>query len=282
MRWHDLLGAVLLDYFADSPFVVETEFDLSLKKQFLDIVVIRKGEGDFDRPLPDGFGPLANHNLVSFKSHQDAFDTWTLQELVGYYVCYRKQVSDEKKLLPASVFRLIGISARFPDGLAKEIPLVRRQAGVYDIQWGPLSIRLIVIRELPEADANAILLLFSQTTRQLKFAVGHYRTTNASASGLIDEMIRFYKKEDKPMAVTLADLNRIAKQRMLDEMTMEERLKGVPTEERLKGVPTEEILKRVPPRVLAKEMLRNSLEREPTRGEVDELLRSLKKKTPHE
>ena len=179
----------------------------------------------------------------------------------------------EKKLLPASVFRLIGISARFPDGLAKEIPLVRRQAGVYDIQWGPLSIRLIVIRELPEADANAILLLFSQTTRQLKFAVGHYRTTNASASGLIDEMIRFYKKEDKPMAVTLADLNRIAKQRMLDEMTMEERLKGVPTEE---------ILKRVPPRVLAKEMLRNSLEREPTRGEVDELLRSLKKKTPHE
>ncbi len=71
------------------------------------------------------------------------------------------------------------------------------------------------------------------------------------------------------MAITLADLNRIAKQRMLDEMTPAERLKGVPTEERLKGVPTRE---------LAKEMLRNELQREPTRSEVNELLRSLKKK----
>ena len=273
MQWHDLLGAVLLDYFAGSPFVVETEFDLSLKKQFLDIVVIRKERGEFARPLPDGFGPLANHNLVSFKSHQDAFDAWTLQELVGYYVCYRKQVSDEKKLLPTTVFRLIGISARFPENLAKEIPLVRRQAGVYDIEWGALTIRLIVIRELPEEDANTILLFFSKAASQVKFAVGHYRATNASASGLIDEMVRYYKKEDKQMAITLADLNRIAKQRMLEEMTTEERLKGVPTDERLKGVPKRE---------LAKEMLRTELQREPTRAEVDELLRSLKKKSTHE
>lgn len=289
MQWHDLLGAVLIDYFAGSAFEVDTEVDLSLKKQFLDIVVIRHRSGVFDRPLPDGFGPLVNHNLISFKSHQDTYDAWALHELIGYYVSYRKQVSAKsKKLLPANEFRLIAIASRFPDGLAKELTLVERQAGVYDIEWGRLAIRLIVIRELPAEDVNTILLLFSQAANQLEFAVRHFRKRQDDASGIIEQMIHFYKKEDQKMAVTLADLNRIAKQRMLDEMSMEERLrnvpteerlKGVPTEERLKGVPAEERLKNVPNRDLAKEMLRNVLQREPTRAEVDELLRSLKKKS---
>ena len=80
MQWQDLLGAVLIDFFDGSPFVVNTEVDLSLRKQFLDIVVIRKRNGEFHRPLPDGFAPLANHNLISFKSHQDTFDAWTLMD----------------------------------------------------------------------------------------------------------------------------------------------------------------------------------------------------------
>jgi hypothetical protein len=36
--WHRLLGIALTDYFADSPFIVELEKDLSLKRQMLDIV----------------------------------------------------------------------------------------------------------------------------------------------------------------------------------------------------------------------------------------------------
>lgn len=54
MQWHDVLGAVLIDFFSGSPFVVDMEIDLSLKKQYLDLLVIRRGEGEFHRPLPDG------------------------------------------------------------------------------------------------------------------------------------------------------------------------------------------------------------------------------------
>ncbi len=43
MRWHDLLGAVLVDFFDGTPFTVDTEVDLSIKKQYLDLVVIRRG-----------------------------------------------------------------------------------------------------------------------------------------------------------------------------------------------------------------------------------------------
>jgi len=50
----------------------ETEIDLSLKQQFVDLVLIRRGPGPIPRPLPDGFEDLAAHNLLTFKSHQEA------------------------------------------------------------------------------------------------------------------------------------------------------------------------------------------------------------------
>lgn len=278
MQWHDLLGAVLIDYFAGSAFVVETEVDLSLKKQFLDIVVIRKGEGEFDLPLPDGFGPLANYNLISFKSHQDTFDTWALQELIGYYVCYRKQVSaDLSALLPTTDFRLLGISARFPEKLAKEIPLVQRQAGVYDIECGPMTIRLLVIRELAVEIANAMLMLFSTVPSQIEFAWQRYRKLNQNSSGIIDEMIRIYRKENEKMAITLEEIDRNAKQRWLQNLTLEQRLAGISAEEIQKRVPAEELLRGMPRHELAKALLREELQREPKPEEIDAFLNNAKK-----
>ena len=93
MNWHRLFGLLLTDFFAGSPFVVELEKDLSMKKQLLDVVILRKGQGRFARRLPDGLDNLATHNLITFKSHQEALDDWALKELTGHYVNYRKQVS---------------------------------------------------------------------------------------------------------------------------------------------------------------------------------------------
>src|SRR5580693_7835958 len=101
MNWHRYLGLLLTDFFTDSPFVVELEKDLSLKQQFLDVVIIRKRKGRLDRQLPDGLDDLADHNLITFKSHQEPLDDWALKELTGHYVNYRKQVgSSAQPLLP--------------------------------------------------------------------------------------------------------------------------------------------------------------------------------------
>jgi hypothetical protein len=75
---HRLFGLSWIDFFQGAPVAVETELDLSLKQQFIDLVLIRKGPGPFPRPLPDGFEELAAHNLVTFKSHQEALDPWAL------------------------------------------------------------------------------------------------------------------------------------------------------------------------------------------------------------
>ena len=56
--WHRLFGLMLMDFFTNSPFTVELEKDLSLKKQLLDVVILRK-EGSFAQRLPDGLDNLA-------------------------------------------------------------------------------------------------------------------------------------------------------------------------------------------------------------------------------
>jgi len=282
MQWHDILGAVLMDFFEGSPFVVETEVDLSLKKQYLDIVVIRKGNGEFHRPLPDGFAPLADHNLISFKSHQDTFDYWSVLELIGYYVNYRKQASPSLgELLREDQFRLIGITSRFPEGLAKNVALEESQSGVYDINMGPLRIRLLVIRNLADDPVNAMLKLFSIVPDQIDFACQHYRPHSTDTTGIVDNLIRMYRKEDTKMATSLEELNRkimkeamekatvddrlkgLPPEQVLKRFSPEERLKGLPAEERLKGLPTEERLKGLSPE------------------EIEAFLRALREKGPH-
>lgn len=113
MDWHRNFGLLLTDFFTDSPYVVELEKDLSLRKHLLDVVIIRKGEGSFTERLPDGLDDLAAHNLITFKSHQETLDDWALKELTGHYVNYRKQLCDRgQPLLPEDQFRLYAVCSR--------------------------------------------------------------------------------------------------------------------------------------------------------------------------
>jgi len=110
--WHRLFGLTLIDLFTGSSFSVELEKDLSLKQQFLDVVIIEKMSGEPTPELPDGFEDLAAHNLVTYKSHQQSMDAWALNELTGHYVNYRKQVSPPDRLLNESDFRLYAGSTK--------------------------------------------------------------------------------------------------------------------------------------------------------------------------
>ncbi len=123
MDWHRLFGLLLTDFFTGSPFIVELEKDLSIKQQYLDVVILRKRKGRFTERLPDGLDDLADHNLITFKSHQEALDDWALKELTGHYVNYRKQFSSGgEPLLPESAFRMYAVCSRFPHNLAQSVP----------------------------------------------------------------------------------------------------------------------------------------------------------------
>lgn len=127
IQWHRLLGLVLDDFFKGSPWVVELEKDLSSKQQFLDVVIVRKTPGTFVGILPDGLDPLCDHNLLSYKSLHEPLDDWALKEFTGYYVNYRKQVSPAlNELFPEQTFKLVGVATRYPQNLARQVPLTKQ------------------------------------------------------------------------------------------------------------------------------------------------------------
>jgi hypothetical protein len=122
--FHRLFGLSWIDFFDGTDIEVETELDLSIKKQLIDLVIVRKGPGPIPRRLPDGFDILAPHNLVTFKSYLETLEVWTLLELIGHFVNYCKCVSPSLDvLLPRTDFRLFAVSARYPANLAKEVIL---------------------------------------------------------------------------------------------------------------------------------------------------------------
>ena len=117
--WHRLFGLLLTDYFTGSPFVVEVERDLSVQQQLLDVVIVRRGRGQFAGRLPDGLEGLRPHNLMTFKSHHEALDGWAVKELVHHDVAYRKLVSPSPcQLLAEDLFGLYAVCARYPHNLA--------------------------------------------------------------------------------------------------------------------------------------------------------------------
>jgi hypothetical protein len=81
--------------------------------------------------LPDGLEGLRPHNLVTFKSHRETLEAWTMKELVSHSVAYRKLVSPSpSELLPEDQFGLYAVTARFPRQLASQVPWQSVQTGV--------------------------------------------------------------------------------------------------------------------------------------------------------
>jgi hypothetical protein len=240
---HRLFWLSWVDFFQGTDIGVEMEMDLSLKQQFLDLALIRKGPGPIPRPLPDGFEDLAAHNLVTFKSHQEALELWALWELVGHFVNYRKQSSPSlEDLLPESDYRLFAVCARYPHNLAQQVELTRLREGVYEVRGLGLRVRVIVVSQLPQAEHNAMLHLFSAREDLLRYGREHYRPHSPETSTLLYELFKAYS-EGPVMSDKLKEFVRQSIDQLLKSLPAEERLKGLSPEERLKGLPVEERLK---------------------------------------
>jgi hypothetical protein len=268
MDWHRLFGLLLMDFFTDSPFEVDVEKDLSVQEQRLDVIIVRKRKGKFAGRLPDGLEDLVNHNLITFKSHQDTLDDWTLKELTSHYVTYRKLLTPRNEpLLPESDFRLYAVASRFPHNLSREVPWQRLREGVYECRRGTDAIRVVVTGQLPREEHNAPLHLFSASTEQASYGAQHYQLRSETTSSLLYELFQGYRKEGLAVSYTMADFRRDfmkehlkelppdERREVLEVLSPEERLEGLSPEKRLEGLSQEEI-----------EAFLNKLKGEPSAG----------------
>jgi len=254
--WHRLFGLALVDFFRGMPVTVELEKDLSLKQQLLDVVVIHKEPAPLPRRLPDGFEDLAAHNLVTFKSYQEALDGWALNELVGHYVNYRKQISPSMQdLLPETDFRLFAVCIRYPQGLANEIELTPISPGVYDAKHFSGRLRVIVANKLPQEEHNSLLHLFSARMDLLRYGTMHYQQQSQETSQLLMQLLKRYLAEGASMPDSLELLKQFCREaddELRKRWPAKERLEGLTAEERLKGLTPDEVLAAMPPEDRAK------------------------------
>ncbi len=230
--WHRLFGLVLSDLFAGSPWIVELEKDLSAKRQLLDVVVVRRGEGTFSERLPDGLGPLADHNLITYRSLHDTLDDWTLKELTGHYVNYRKFVSGQDELSPETGFRLLGVSTRYPQKLAGQVRMEpSATSGVYQVMRGTDQITIIVLNEVSREEHNSFWHLFSAVPANIQYGAAHYRQRTDDASTILNHVFKNYQQEGVVMPYTIEDFRRDVAKEYLSTLSPEERLAGLSSEE---------------------------------------------------
>jgi hypothetical protein len=180
---------------------------------------------------------------VTFKSHQEALDAFTLEELIGHGVNYRKQNGPSpQELLPRQDLRLYAVCVRFPHNLMQQLDAQPLRPGVYEVRYFGLSLRLVVVRELPCQEHNALLHLFSARTDLVRYGAQHYPLRSSQTSTLLIQLIRSYLTEGQLMPDQLEEFARQTIDELLRKLPAEERLKGLSPEERLKGLSPEERL----------------------------------------
>ncbi len=148
------------------------EKDLSLKRQYLDVVIVERENEDPDLSgICDGFDNLSRHNLLSYKSKRQSLNlnAWALEELVGHYVNYRKVLGERQT--KSEDIRLYAVSTRYPRNLLSITSAREVKAGVFEIRVLSRKIRILVLSRLPLAQQNAVLAFFSFDAEKVRFAL---------------------------------------------------------------------------------------------------------------
>jgi len=248
ISWHRLFGLTLMDLFKGSNFEVELEKELSIKKQYLDIVIIRKVEGAPSLELPIGLENLVEHNLLTYKSSQEALDEWAIEELIGHYVNYRKLVTPSlNSLLSPQQFQLYAVSTRYPQKLlTKEQSFTKLSEGVFDLKWGHRYVRLLVLNQIPLEQHNALWLLFDGKAQDFYYGTQHYKWRDLHQKAVLNKLYELYHLEGAIMPYTMEDFMQEYLEEKVHLLPPEKRLEGLSLEERLKGLAPKEILQRLP------------------------------------
>ena len=261
IKWHRLFGLGLMDYFEDTAYDVEIEKDLSIKQQFLDVLVIEKRRDQRIRIIQepcDGLDNMCRFNLVTFKSLHEPLDLWAIEELMGHYVNFRKLIGMEK-VTPDEI-QLYAVCTRSPEGLKKRLRLNPVRAGVYDLEVLSQRIRVIILNQVPKTKRNALWALFSSHEESVAYGRRYYEWNRSDWSKTLSSLCQGYQYEGLEMTYTIEDFHKefladflancslgerlagLQPEEVLRQYRLEERLAGLRPEERLAGLRPEERL----------------------------------------
>lgn len=157
--WHRFFKIGLRQLLARTCFEVHDEFDLSDQVQRVDFVIVRVGKSSLPYPdpakMPDGLQNLREHNLISYKSMNEPFDRFALNELVGHIVSYSKLQSADKWKEFSDEVGFFAVSTRKPstEVMAKLLHQTADEA-IYEIDCAGWKVTCIVINEANNNNRN--------------------------------------------------------------------------------------------------------------------------------
>ena len=238
IKWHHLFGITLTDYFTHSNFEVELEKEVSLKKQYIDIVILRKTEGIALKETVAGLEELNDYNIITYKSYAETLDAWTLEELIGYYSNYRKIISpDLNHLLPTSEFKLYAICTRYPTKLLNNNMLFTKvQPGIIDLTWGNRIIRIIVLKNITKEAQNALWQLFSSQEEGFVFGNDNYQWHCPEEQAILNQLYALYKVKGGKMPYNMTEFTKEFTKEHLHLLEPSDRLQGMAAKDRLQGM----------------------------------------------
>jgi hypothetical protein len=285
IQWHDLMGLGLTDLFKGSNFEVKTEQNMSVKPQYVDILIISKSSGNPLSKLPDGFEFLKDHNILTYKSLNESLNQWAIVEVLGYYASYRKIVSPKEKLLPQSKFQVYAICTNYPQKLLGSEQnfghhIEKIKAGVYKIS-SPLigSLIILVLSRMALQTQNALWQLFSGHAQGFQYGNSHYQWHDPQDKSLLNQLYLLYLKEEVDMPYTFEDFHRDYTMPFIESLPVEVRLKGIPPEEVFKQFSPEEVFKQFLPEEVFKQFTPDERLKGLTPSEIEAYLQKLKKNT---
>ncbi|KOR33001.1 hypothetical protein TI05_03675, partial [Achromatium sp. WMS3] len=178
---HRLMGRVLQWAIPKNLYDVRLEEETSYSTQLLDGLILKRLPQQSlpkDVILPDGLTLDAEISLLTYKSPLESLNLWTIQELIGHYVGYRKILAAQhpKYTLPdAKQFALYAITTIQPQELIKQVGPTAWQpttkSGVYQLCGFGLEITVIVINEITTAPHNRPWNLLSSQQTTIDYAL---------------------------------------------------------------------------------------------------------------
>jgi hypothetical protein len=241
INWHRVFGLTLTDFFLDSEYEVVLEKELTAKKQFLDIAVVKRTEGKPITEFPDGLEDLAQHNLITYKSVQESLNEWAIDELIGHYVNYRKQESPSlDNLIPKQNVRLFAACTHYPQGLERQgLKLEQQQKAVFNLTYGAHQIKILLLSKMPRKQRNALWQLFSGTSAGFIYGEQNYDWHSEQDRAILNQLYELYKQKGAVMPYTMEDFTRDFVSEHIHVLSADEVLNRYSPEKRLEGLSPE-------------------------------------------
>jgi hypothetical protein len=291
--WHPLLVRVL-NYELSSAYQVVDELPVGKMPLRVDILLVRRATGQLSDTAARDLSvllPLLNRfTLVEFKGPTDQLETGDFAQLLGCSLLWHSQ---QQERIGAADISLIVVAPRITTAFRDEMALLNAQAfeaepGVYRVEGLPFSAWVVETDPIAER-GGSVLALFSRMFLQQPERIinGLMQSGNVLVLYFVFQQIQRFRGQGKEFAMQHAHADRLweleeeLKTNFLDQLSPEERLRGLPPEailhgfspeDRLRGLPVEDRLRGLPP----EERLRGLPPEERLRGvPAEERLRGL-------